>query len=467
MALLGENSPGFIAGLYGIALAGGVYVPLSSEIERDRLELVCRTATVRVALTVGRLPARLESQLGDPAEEIGAAEMDDPSPSVHARRTDLAAMMLTSGSSGTPKLVMLTHGNILSNAASIIEYLAIRPSDRALALLPFYHAFGHSVLQTHVLSGATLVRAGTVLFPNSIVEAIDRHAVTSFSGVPEVHRMLLARSDLGKRPLPSLRYMSVAGGALDAQSALEAARRIAPAQFFVMYGQTEATARISFLEPAELERRAGSIGRGIPGVEVQVVDADGKPVAPGELGELRARGPNIMLGYCNAPEDTARAVRSGWLHTGDLATVDYDGYVFIRGRASEWFKVAGYRVHPAEIETAVGARLPAQNIVVVGCETASSETRLAMFVQPLPERASLTVDEVMAVCREELPRYKVPVYVEMMERIPLNGAMKADRAALRRRAVERLVHSDSPASGPPEPHFLHVFSPTPAESRAG
>ena len=406
---------------------------------------------IGLVLTAGRLSARVDAELGAAVETIALPGKLGQETGVRggvarrssvAGRDDLAVMILTAGSSGDPKLVMLTHGNLLSNAASIIEYLKIRPADRALALLPFHHAFGHSVFQTHLLSGATLVQAGSVLFPNSIVAAIKQHGATSFSGVPEMHRMLLSRSDLGQTPLASLRYMAVAGGAMAPQLAAEVARRIAPAAFYVMYGQTEACARISYLEPAELERRWGSIGRGIPGVEVQVVDPLGSPVKPGEVGELRARGPNVMVGYRGAPTETGRVIREGWLYTGDLATVDQDGYVYIRGRASELIKVSGYRLHPAEVEAVIAERLPVQNVVVVGCNTGNLDTRLAMFVERSPRSGQLTTGDVLAICRDELPRHKIPAFVEILDRLPLNRAMKVDRAALRRRGAEGLTAAD-------------------------
>ncbi len=312
-------------------------------VDSDRLKVVLDRCEIDLALTAGRVPGRLSTRLGEPAGRVGLG--GEPSPlaplperargATVAARNDLAAIIFTAGSTGTPKGVMLSHGNFLANAASIIEYLGINRDDRALALLPFHHAYGNSVMQTHLLSGATLVQAGSVVFPNSIIDAIDRRRLTSFSGVPEMYRMLLGRSDLGRRPLPSLRCMTAAGGPLPPQLAAEVARRIAPARLVLMYGQTEAAARISYLEPDELSRRPGSVGRGIPGVEVQIVDAKGRSVRPGQFGQLRARGPNIMLGYWADPEGTRRVLRRGWLYTGDLGTVDGGGYLYLQGRASE------------------------------------------------------------------------------------------------------------------------------------
>ncbi len=167
---------------------------------------------------------------------------------------------------------MLSHQNLLANADSILHELPISPDDRALVVLPFCHAFGNSILQTHVLAGATLLLDRGLTFPSSIVEALRELEATSFSAVPEVYGMLLKYGRLGERPLPALRYMTVAGGELRHDLAAEIARRIEPASFHVMYGQSEATARLASLSPQQLHIRHGSIGKPISGVELAVMD---------------------------------------------------------------------------------------------------------------------------------------------------------------------------------------------------
>jgi acyl-CoA synthetase (AMP-forming)/AMP-acid ligase II len=449
VALLCENSPAYVAGFYGILLAGCAVAPLAVDVETDRLRMVVDRCDISLALTAGRLAPRLSTELGDPQETcpLGVAgDCDDGTEGpAHdgVRRDDLAMIMLTAGSSGTPKLVMLSHGNLLANAASIIECLGIEPTDRALTLLPFHHAFGNSILHTHLLIGATLVKSGSFLFPKTVVDALVAQRISSLGGVPEMYRLLLSRTDLGRRPLPDLRYMAVAGGAMPAQLSLEAARRIAPARWFVMYGQSEATARISCLDPQQLERRAASVGRGMPGVTVQVVDSADQPVRPGDVGEVRVRGANVMLGYWRDAETTARTVRQGWLYTGDLATVDDEGYVYVQGRASDLIKLMGYRIHPVEIETLVARRLELPQVVVVACETATTGTRLAMFIATDPQRPAPTADEVLALCAAELPRYKIPAFVEFIDRVPLTPTMKLDRRALERRAAERVAADEN------------------------
>ena len=174
---------------------------------------------------------------------------------------------------------MLSHRNFLANAESIQASLPLLQTDRTLAILPFCHAYGNSVLQSHLLAGATLVIDGSPAFPETVIDAMVRHRVTSFSGVPQLHQMLFRSPRMNTEVLPHLRYATVAGGALRPDLLQEFSARMAPAELFVMYGQTEATARLSCLPAHQLSTHCGSIGRGIPGVRLQVVTEDGIPVS--------------------------------------------------------------------------------------------------------------------------------------------------------------------------------------------
>jgi acyl-CoA synthetase (AMP-forming)/AMP-acid ligase II len=391
---------------------------------------------VLISQTAG-LPARGSGSLVDGGE----LWFDEPlrsSSKDYDVPAELATIFFTSGSTGEPKGVMLSHQNLLSNARSICEYLRITSEDRCVAVLPFYHAFGNSLMQSHLLSGATLILDGLHAFPETILTAIREHEATSFSGVPELYQSLLRRSTLGETPLPSLRYMSVAGGALAPEACLEVSRRIAPAEFFVMYGQTEATARLSYLPPQELNARPGSIGRGIPGVELQVVNDAGNSVCPGELGRIRARGPNIMLGYWNDPVGTSQVLSDGWLFTGDLATLDEQGFVHIRGRSNEFLKINGYRIHPRELEDFVAGALNIERAVAVPVQTPETGTRLALFVQPSSRAPAISQRVVLQACRNGLAPHKVPCHVEIVTDFPLNHALKLDRRALSQFAASQL-----------------------------
>jgi len=441
VGLLLPNSFEYVAAFYGVLLAGGVAVPLPANAESSRLHEIAKRCDCRILISSEEVRRRRHDlpiatgELDLLGSKTRQSKLWQDRPRIETN--DLATILFTSGSMGTAKGVMLSHHNLLANARSICRYLILSPQERALVILPFCHAFGNSVLQTHILSGASLALAGSLTFPNTILEGILRFAATSFSGVPEVFQILLSRSSLGEEPLPSLRYMAVAGGYLPPDRAAEVARRIAPAKLFVMYGQTEATARLAYLPPELLAERYGSIGRAIPDVELQVVDADAHLVPPGETGEIRARGPNVMQGYWDDPEGTAAVLRDGWLWTGDFATTDEEGFLYPRGQRNALVKIGGFRVHPRELEEFVQQQFDVERAVAVPVEVPEIGARLALFVQSGGDE-SITAEEITRHCRRGLPPQKVPVYVETVPQLPLNDTLKLDQVALRRRAEEHL-----------------------------
>ncbi len=439
VALMLENGPEFIAAYYGVLAAGGVVVPLPVNIEWCRLQRIAQICGITRILSSARIVARRPEVDADRGVSIDlSASVPFAIPRIDPlciNGQSLAMIMFTSGSSGEPKGVMLSDGNILANTRSILKYLPIQRDDRALALLPFYHAFGHSILQTHLLAGATLVVDGNMTFPNSILDALQRHRATSFSAVPEGYHSLLMFAELGNRPLPHLRYMSVAGGALQPDAVVDVAQRIAPAEFYVMYGQTEATARLAYLPAPLAHVRPDSIGRAIPDVELRVLGQDGRELEDGETGELCARGANVMLGYWDDPQATRAAICQGWLRTGDLASRDAAGFFHVQARKNDLVKVQGFRVHPREIEEAVSPHFSRLRVIVVSYQQ-EGVTRLALYAVTSTLVEGLG-EQIRRVCLRELPRHKNPSYIEVITQAPLNASLKLDRTALARRAADQ------------------------------
>ncbi|HUQ71469.1 MAG TPA: class I adenylate-forming enzyme family protein [Planctomycetaceae bacterium] len=424
-----ENSADYIAAFYGTLLAKGVVVPLP------------------VVQTETWVDHVLES-----TEACGVWEKDAfclrrwghaPPVDVDAQ---LAAIFFTSGTSGDPKGVMLSHANLLANARSIRRALPIRTTDRALALLPFCHAFGNSVMQTHLLNGAALIVAGSSAFPESLMNAMQRFEVTAFYGVPDLFRVAFHGDERIRAALPELRYAAIAGGALPPGLAGELTARLEPAEFYVMYGQTEATARLSILSPSEATGRCGSIGRGISDVTLQVVNESGQLAGPHRLGEIRAKGPNVMMGYWNDPAATSQVIREGWLHTGDLAVCDDEGFIYPHGRMSQLIKIAGHRLHPREVESVIAAEFPMFDPIVVSFETIAGGSRLALFLVPLRAHAPRNPKRVHECCAQHLARFQRPDYIAYLEHPPLTPSLKADRLALSRMAAEATQRSPSPVS---------------------
>lgn len=454
VAVMLDNGPEFIAAYYGVLAAGGVVVPLPATIEWCRFERIARICGVNKVLSNRRTIKRRREIATQECESIdlnasGALSRPDVQP-LSIRDQSLAMIMFTSGSSGDPKGVMLSDANLLANTESILGYLPITQEDRAVALLPFYHAFGHSIMQTHLLAGATMIVDGNMAFPNTVIDALEHHRATSFSAVPEGYYSLLSMSDLRERELPHLRYMSVAGGALKPDSVVDVNRCIAPAEFYVMYGQTEASARLAYLPAHLAQTRPDSMGVAIPGVELRVLNSDGHVAQLNETGELCARGANVMLGYWNDPQGTDRVIRDGWLRTGDLVSRDTHGLFYVKARKNDLVKVQGFRVHPREIEDAISGHFPTVRIIVVPYQHQAT-TRLALYGITGQVDQGIA-DDLRRVCSRELPRHKIPSFVEVLTQAPLNASMKLDRAALRRQAEQSsgLTPQRDLTSSPPQ-----------------
>ncbi|HXP61893.1 MAG TPA: AMP-binding protein, partial [Dongiaceae bacterium] len=276
----------------------------------------------------------------------------DPAPRAD---TDLAALMTTSGSTGVPRLVRVTHGNLTANTEAIIRSQSLAADERAMLILPLNYCFGASVIHTHLYQGGGVVYDSRFMFPDKVLRAINAYSCTTFAGVPTVYNILTGRSSIRSIPMPGLRRFLQAGGALAPQG-IQAVREVnSTAQFFVMYGQTEATARISCLPPGRLEDKAGSVGLPLDNLVLRIVDEEGQELPTGQTGEIWVKGPSICSGYFEDSDETARKFTDGWLKTGDLGSVDQDGFLWIRGRKGDFMKIRGVRVSFAEVEARVAA----------------------------------------------------------------------------------------------------------------
>jgi acyl-CoA synthetase (AMP-forming)/AMP-acid ligase II len=437
VALLGANSFFWVAAYLAVLRSGLVVVPLSDKLPvadlRRNLDLVgCATV-----LMDRRLARRLGTALGEDLTVITDETLTARTGPVAPRRAAVAdpdadaALMFTSGSTARPRAVRVTHRNLTANTDSIVEYLGLRRDDRALAVLPFFYCYGASVLHTHLRVGARVVLSRPFTYPETVLDQVEEEECTVLAGVPSSFQLLLRASSFTDRALPSLRIVQQAGGRLPPVLVDELLDAHNSASLFLMYGQTEATARLSYLPPDLLADKPGSIGRGIPGVRLRVLDENGQDVRPGERGEIYATGENISPGYFGDPEGTAERFTPWGLRTGDLATVDSDGFVFIVDRRADFIKSWGHRVSSQEIEACV---LKIDRVVAaaaVGVPDDEAGEAAVVFLQLRPG-ATVTSDEVLAWCRRQLAKHMVPRRVEILDALPLNSHGKVDKPALRR-----------------------------------
>ncbi|MBN2331240.1 MAG: acyl--CoA ligase [Candidatus Aenigmarchaeota archaeon] len=431
VGLLCENGIGFVSAYLACLDSGVVVVPTNTSSSREELEYMAGNCAIKLFICSAKMRKKLE--LGIPDHDIsGILEGDGPEARIGKEnltdKGDLAALMHTSGSTGKPNAVMVTHGNLLANTSSILGYLDMKPSDRTMVVLPFYYCYGASLLHMTLCAGGRVVINNKFMFPQRVANEIVEKRCTIFAGVPSTYQIMLKYTRMAEMDMSCLRYALQAGGKLPADHLKQLMKALPGTGIVVMYGQTEATARLSYLPPDLLESKLGSVGRGIPGVELKVIDGSGRDAKPGERGEIIARGNNISPGYLNNDEETRMTFRDGWLHTGDIATVDDEGFIYVVDREKDFVKVGGNRVSLAEIENTALPLKGVSEAIAVGFPDEILGEAVALFV--VPANNGLKPQDVMRICSKELPAYKVPKTVRIIDRIPRNAYGKVQRFKL-------------------------------------
>lgn len=455
VGLCSRNSEFFVAGYLGTMHAGCCAVPLPIDCAEKTFERLATSTGMKAILVGAQIYPRIRDWLARfPIEVVvespdcfaGGAEAL-PAVQVDLAR-HLASIMSTSGSTGEVKGVMVTHRNILTNTEDILSYVGLCESDRGMVVLPFHYCYGTSLLHTHVMAGASLVLNNRFMFPEKVLDELEQTECTGLAGVPATYQILLRKTRFAKRKFPALRWLQQAGGKLPTPLISEIRQAFPDVKFFVMYGQTEATARLSYLPPEQLGDKLGSIGRGLPHTQLEVLRSDGQPVVPGseETGEIVASGDNITQGYWNDPEETSLHFRDGKLYTGDMARVDADGFIFVVERARDFIKAMGYRVAPQEVEEVLATMPEVVESAAVGVpDDVWGEAIKAFVVTVQPDQ--LTADDVRSYCLNRLPNYKVPQHVEFVSSLPKLGNGKLDRTSLKTAARAAAAESEPERHG--------------------
>ncbi|MCP4706475.1 MAG: acyl--CoA ligase, partial [candidate division Zixibacteria bacterium] len=351
IGILFENSIEYIYLYFAVFGTGHIPVPLDTSLNSERLSYILSDCSANALIIQNKFLKHLPELLNEESkirtiitdhkpqsgfsgvsvgliqtivsESIGETMQPNKNiPDPKDASDELAAIFYTSGSTGTPKGVMLSHKNLLSNTFSTIEYLKLNPDDSVLVILPFYYIYGNSLLLTHIASGGTIVIDNRFMYPEIILKTMDKEKVTGFSGVPSNFMILLNKSTFADKELKYLRYFTQAGGSMAPEIIRKLIKAFPEKEIYIMYGQTEASPRVTYLPPEQLENKIGSIGIPIPGIEITIVNKDGVEVPNGESGELVVSGDNVMLGYWNQDDDENQVVRDDNLYTGDLAKKD-------------------------------------------------------------------------------------------------------------------------------------------------
>ncbi len=431
------------AAIFAVSRAGGVVVPINPLLKPQQVAHILADCGAVLLISKATLVDQLV-HLPGVAVKVIVAESDEllsvavSTPNPTAISEDLAAILYTSGSTGQPKGVMLSHANMLAGTRIVSTYLNITAQDRILSLLPFSFDYGLNQLLTSVEQGALLV-LGSFKLGDHIVSALVRHQITGLAGVPTIWAVLTkAAPMLTKSVLPNLRYITNSGGAVPEATVHRLSALLPTTEIYLMYGLTEAF-RSTYLPPTEVARRPTSIGKAIPECEVFPVTEDGRRAKQGEAGILVHRGPTVSLGYWNRPDDTANVIRPNpvcppelgggmvcW--SGDLVVEDEDGFLYFVGRNDTLIKSAGYRLSPTEVENELMSTGSFRQVAVIGLPDEWLGQRLCAV--GVAADGAVSIPTVLQQLSTRLPSHMVPSRIDVVEELPQTPNGKVDYRAL-------------------------------------
>ncbi|MFE2011165.1 long-chain fatty acid--CoA ligase [Streptomyces sp. NPDC059491] len=430
VALMLPNVPEFVVLYYGVLRAGAVVVPMNPLLKTRETEYHLADSGAVWLFEWHQAPgegakgaaaAGVRHTAVEPTELAATLAAHEPLPEVAGTDgEDMAVLLYTSGTTGRPKGAVLTHAGLRHNTeVNSIQIQRMTPEDVVVGCLPLFHIFGQiCTMSAAVRSGASLVLIPR-FDPQTVLEAITRERATVFEGVPTMYAALLQHPS--DTDVSTLR-MCISGGASLPVGILHGFEQRFGCPVLEGFGMSETSPVVTFNHP-DRPRKAGSIGTPIQDVEVRLLDDKGQDVAPGEIGELAVRGPNVMKGYWNRPEETAAAIPDGWLRSGDLAQVDEDGYLYIVDRKKDMIICGGYNVYPREIEEVLHEHPAVALAAVLGIPHPELGEQVAAMVVLRPA-AQATPYELRQYVKERVAAYKYPRHVLVVDKLPLGPSGK-------------------------------------------
>lgn len=458
VAFLLGNTPHFLLSLYATMRIGATAIPINPIYTPDEISYIIHNSDAKAVIAIDQLlplvqnaasafttvehyivceteqgtkekVAQLPGELTNKVHlfsELIMQGKQDLAP-VEVEEDDTAIVLYTSGTTGSPKGAMLTHKNLYSNARDVADYLGFQAGDRVVATLPVFHVFALTVVVN-----APLVRGAEILLvprfsPGDVFKVIREKQATVFAGVPTMYNFMYQYPEGQKEDFDSVR-LAISGGSSLPVALLHNFEDKFDVRVSEGYGLSEASP-VTCFNPIDRERIPGSIGTNIVNVENKVVNELGEEVPDGEVGELIVRGPNVMKGYYKMPEETAVALRDGWLYTGDLARRDESGYFYIVDRKKDLVIVGGYNVYPREVEEVLFEHHDIVEAAVIGVPDMDFGEAVHAFVV-LKEGAEENIEKLTAYCAARLAKYKVPKHIEFLDDLPKNTTGKILRRSL-------------------------------------
>lgn len=451
-----------VVAMFGTSKAGCVFVPINPLLKADQVAFILENCTVSLLVTTPDRLSILLSILPQCKNLKHIIVMTETPPAIELQNIkttlwselknidcmqypkiidqDIAAILYTSGSTGNPKGVVLSHRNIVAGAISVAEYLELNDNDRLLTVLPLSFDYGMNQITTMFLVGGCVVLMNH-LFPKDIITLLEKEKITGLAGVPPLW-IQLTQLHWPNSITEHLRYITNSGGHMPKET-LTLLRKLLPkTKPYLMYGLTEAF-RSTYLPPSEIDKRQDSMGKAIPNAEILVVRPDGTPCEPEEPGELVHRGVHVSLGYWNDPEKTAERFKpcpmqnkclpitelAVW--SGDIVKKDKDGYLYYVGRNDETIKTSGYRVSPTEIEEMFYSSKLVAEVVAFGVPHSSLGHAIYVIAKLTENNNSESETSLKQECQKKLPAYMVPHFIEISkDSLPRNSNGKIDRKSL-------------------------------------
>lgn len=445
VALFLPNIPAFALAYLAIEKAGATAVSINSSFKWEEVRHIVNDATPKVVFTTVDLlpslprpdcPSVVHTVLceGSEPDEIALEhwlERDDASfRPARMQPDDPAALLYSSGTTGRPKGVTLTHANIISNIRTVVKLAGYRREDRLALFLPLFHVFGQNFIMNAAFeAGATLVLMRRFA-PDPVLDAIERERITKFFAVPTIFIALLGM-DLSHRDLSSIGYWFSAAATMPEEISRRWTERFGQ-RVYEGYGLTECSPFACYNHVRE--HRFGSVGTAVPDFTLAIHDDDDREVPRGEWGEIVIRGPGVMLGYWQKPEETERALRGGWMHSGDIGRMDEDGYVYIVDRVKDMINISGFKVWPAEVEQVLYRHPAVQELAVYGVPDARKGEQVRAAVV-LKSGALATPEELAGFCRDHLANYKTPERIDIVGELPKSATGKILKRVLREQTI--------------------------------
>jgi long-chain acyl-CoA synthetase len=438
------NTPEFALAYFAIQKAGMVPVSINAIFKSAEVEFLINDSGARLVFTTEELALNVpiarcpglkwvlvaEGEQQDSMNSWstrGDAEFNSRARAANAP----AALLYSSGTTGTPKGVILTAQNVWSNIQVAAKYAGYRPGDKLATFLPLFHVYG----QNFILLGSVFAGSCVALFrrfvPDLVLPAIKREGITCFFGVPTIFINLLA-SPLSPETMSSVRFYMSAAATMPEEISRRWFEKFGQ-RIYEGYGLTECAPFAAYNDLQE--HRFGSVGRAVDDFQIAIFDESERAVATGDWGEIVIKGPGVMAGYWGRPEDTEVALRGGWLHSGDIGRMDEDGYVFIVDRVKDMINVSGFKVWPAEVEQYLYKIPGVIEVAVYGLPDANKGERVAvaMVIDPA---SSVTAQSVMEYCRQNIAAYKVPAQVDIVNELPKSATGKILKRVLRQDSVK-------------------------------